>query len=67
MNRDEHDYPLMTVIIIALASMGFVLVVGAYGDAMFPKPYKQIVYECDFKFDRSVMTRPCTTRGVYYE
>lgn len=63
----DHDYPLMTVLIVALASMGFVLVVGTYGDAMYPKPPVQIVYECDFNMGSHILTKPCTTRGVYYE
>lgn len=38
MNFSTTDYPLLTVVVAALASMGFVIVIGTWGDALIKEP-----------------------------
>jgi len=61
----QHDYPLLTVTVVALASMMLVQVFGIYVEAIFPSAKKQVTYECDFHIGKVYMTAPCTIRGVY--
>lgn len=59
------DYPLLTVVVVALSCMMTIQIFGIYYDAItyMPKEFEPIVYDCRFNMGDSILTRPCVTVG----
>lgn len=61
----DKDYPLLTVIIVALSLMMAVQILGMAWDSAFGVA-PSVTYECDFKMKDHILTMPCEIRGVHY-
>ena len=61
----EKDYPLLTVIVVALSLMMTVQLFGQVWDYWFPRKLN-VSYECDFNMGKHILTKPCEIRSVSY-
>ena len=62
----DKDYPLLTVVIVALSLMMTVQIFGQAWDNAF-RLTPRVTYECDFKMKDHVVTMPCEIRSVTYD
>jgi hypothetical protein len=60
-----NDYPLFTVVVVALVCMMCVQIFGVYWTYFFPST-KTASYECDFQMKNHVITMPCEIRNVTF-
>lgn len=61
----DKDYPLLTVVIVALSLMMTVQILGMAWDSAF-RVAPRVTYECDFKMKDHVVTMPCEIRNVAF-
>lgn len=52
---------------VALCCMMGVQIFGIYYDRLNPKEAEQIVYDCRFQMDGSIMSKPCVLAGRWDE
>ena len=61
----NKDYPLLTVVIVALTLMMTVQIFGMFWDNAF-RVMPNVTYECDFKMKDHIVTMPCEIRSVTF-
>lgn len=61
----DKDYPLLTVVIVALSLMMAVQIFGQAWDSAF-RVAPSVTYECDFKMKDHIVTMPCEIRSVTF-
>lgn len=61
----DKDYPLLTVIVVAMTLMMTVQIFGQAWDSAF-RVVPSVTYECDFKMKDHVVTMPCEIRSVTF-
>lgn len=61
-----NDYPLLTVVVVAMTLMMAVQLFGQVWDYWF-RVAPNVTYECDFKMKDHIVTMPCEIRFVNYE
>ena len=61
----NKDYPLLTVVIVALTLMMTVQIFGMFWDNAF-RVMPSVAYECDFQLADHVVTMPCEIRSVTF-
>ena len=67
MNSDNQA--LWDVVRVALVCMMFIQICGIYYDAItyVPEAAVQVIYDCRFQMDGSIMSKPCTIMGKWEE